>query len=251
MKERLNRFILNTQGNFQEVSYREAIYQCMDLVYEWLFVLGFPKATIQHLYAYQVFTDPNDLTREYFDIIKNTPDFIPQDGDIGVFNKTSTNIAGHIVVCLSGGNTSSFPCFEQNYPLGSNAHLTPNKSYTNFLGVLRPKLNKLDFVISEQTLLPIIDSNGNKMEIQAVRSSLYDQENRISRLLSEIDALNYKIGILQEKLNNATQITPSESSVDDSGTVTVPSDSFDTSTQNAQLGLWQELAEFVKKLLRL
>jgi hypothetical protein len=247
MKEKLNRFILNTQGNFQEVSYREAIYQCLDLVYEWIFVLDFPKATIQHLYAYQVFTEPNSLTGEYFEIIKNTPDFIPQDGDIGVFKATSGNIAGHIVVCLSGGNKSDFPCFEQNYPLGSNAHLTPNKSYTNFLGVLRPKLSKLDFVITEQTLLPIIDSKGNEMEVQSVRSYIADLELQNAHLLSKIDILNMEMYELQEKLNNATQSTLQESTGDSSDTVTVSEDG----TQNSGFSLFQKIAELIKKLLGL
>jgi hypothetical protein len=251
MKEKLNQFILNTQGHFQEVSYNKAIYQCLDLVYEWVFVLGFPKSTIQHLYAYEVFTKPNKQTHEYFDIIKNTPDFIPQDGDIGVFNKTASNIAGHIGICLSGGNINNFPFYEQNAPLKTPAHITQYKTYTNFLGVLRPKVNKLDFIISDQTLLPIIDANGKKMEVQACRAVIIAQERAITNLKTEIDTLRAKIAELQEKLDNATQNALGESSVNDSGTVTVSLDSFDTSTQNTESSFWQELARFIRKLLHI
>lgn len=248
MKNRLNQFILNTQGQFIEVSYKEAEFQCMDLAYLWAFCLGLPKGAIQHQYAYQVFTSPNDLTREYFDIIKNTPDFIPQDGDIGVFEGGT---AGHIVVCLSGGTTKTFPCFEQNTPLGSNAHITPNKSYTNFLGVLRPKVNKLDFVITDQTVLPIIDSNGNKMEVGACKSLIGDLENQSTNLLTKIDTLNSEIVQLTEKVAKTPQITLQEPTGPSENTITVPTDSFDTSSQKASLSLWQELAEIFKKLLRL
>lgn len=138
MKDKLNQFVDNLNGEFVEVSYKEALYQCMDLVYTWVFCLGYPKATIQHLYAYQVFTEPTDLTRQYFDLIPNTSDFIPQDGDIGVIKGTSGNIAGHIFIALGGGTTNSFMCFEQNNPLGTNAHIQ-SRSYTNVLGFLRPK----------------------------------------------------------------------------------------------------------------
>src|SRR3990167_10768612 len=100
MKDKLNQFILNTQSQFIEVSDRTNIYQCLDLVYLWVFCLGYPKKTIQHLYAYQVFTEPNDVTRQYFDIIPNSPTFIPQDGDIAVYDKTLSNIAGHIGIAL-------------------------------------------------------------------------------------------------------------------------------------------------------
>jgi len=138
MKDKFNQFVDNLNGQFVEVSYKKALYQCMDLVYNWAFCLGFPKATIQHLYAYQAYTNPIDLTKEYFDLIPNTPNAIPQDGDIVVWNKTSSNIAGHIAIALSGGTTNSFMCFEQNNPLGTNAHIQSWR-YTNVLGWLRPK----------------------------------------------------------------------------------------------------------------
>lgn len=141
LKNVLDQFIQNTNGQFIEVSDRTNIYQCMDLVYAWVFCLGFPKTTIQRLYAYEVYTKPSDVTLKYFDLIPNTDDFIPQDGDIAVFDKTSSNIAGHIGVCLGGGTTSSFNCFEQNYPLGTNASIRPRNYKTpKLLGVLRPKL---------------------------------------------------------------------------------------------------------------
>ncbi len=139
MREKLNQFVANLNGQFVEVSDRTNIYQCMDLAYLWVFALGFPKTTIQNLFAYEAFTKPKDVTLQHFDLIPNSPAFIPQDGDIGVFNKTSGNVAGHIVVCLGGGTTSKFKAFSQNLPLGSNASIQ-DFTYTNFLGVLRPKL---------------------------------------------------------------------------------------------------------------
>jgi hypothetical protein len=141
MKEKLNQFIDNTNGQFIEVSSNSALYQCMDLCYLWVFALGFPKATIQNQYAYQAFANPKEITYQYFDLIPNTPDGIPQDGDIVVWKATSGNVAGHIAVALGGGTTSKFKCFEQNSPLGTSAHVG-EKSYTNVLGWLRPKIQE-------------------------------------------------------------------------------------------------------------
>lgn len=138
MKDKLNQFVENLQGQFVEVSYKEAIYQCMDLAYTWVFCLGFPKSTIQHTYAYEVFTSPNSTTLEHFEIIPNSTTAIPQDGDLVIWSN-KYGPAGHIAIALGGGNTSKFWCFEQNNPLGSNAHLQ-ERSYTNVLGWLRPRI---------------------------------------------------------------------------------------------------------------
>lgn len=140
MRDKLNRFVDNTIGNFQEVSYRDAIYQCMDLVYEWVFVLDLPKATIQHEYAYQAYTEASDLTRQYFDIIKNETSTIPQEGDIVVFNKTSSNKAGHIAIVVEA-TQSIMKLYEQNNPLGTNANIH-DRNYNNCLGFLRPKYSE-------------------------------------------------------------------------------------------------------------
>jgi len=138
MRDKLLRFIDNTIGNFQEVSYAPALYQCMDLVYEWVFVLGFPKSTIQHQYAYEVYTLASDFTRQYFDIIPNLKETIPQEGDIVVWNKTAGNAAGHIGLVIEATQTK-MKVFDQNKPLGTNANIS-DENYTNCLGFLRPKL---------------------------------------------------------------------------------------------------------------
>src|SRR3990167_2146864 len=111
MKDKLNQFIANLNGQFIEISYKDAIYQCMDLAYTWVFCLGYPKATIQNLNAYQVYVNPKAITKEYFDLIPKTLDGIPQDGDLVVWG-SDYGPAGHIAIALGGGTTSSFMCFE-------------------------------------------------------------------------------------------------------------------------------------------
>lgn len=182
MQDKLNQFILNLQGQFVELSDKNNIYQCLDLVYAWVFCLGYPKATIQHLYAYQVYTEPTALTLQYFDLIPNTATFIPQDGDIAVYDKTSSNIAGHIGVALGGGTVLSFRCFEQNYPVGTNAFVRfRNYNTPKLLGVLRPKVFDT-LSVTDQTRIPQIDN----MEVQAIRSERNDMKSNIDKLLTKI-----------------------------------------------------------------
>lgn len=190
LKEKLNQFILNTQGNFQEVSYKDAIYQCMDLAYEWVFCLGYPKETIQHQYAYQVYTSPTALTRQYFDLLPNTSTFIPQDGDIAVYDKTASNIAGHIGVALGGGTVNQFKCYEQNYPVGTCPAVRARDYNTpKLLGVLRPKVFDI-LQITEQTKIPQIDN----MEVQQIKGILNDRQNTINDLNSRIFAARSALG---------------------------------------------------------
>lgn len=128
-----------TQGI--EISDKTNPYQCMDLAYSLVFFLNFPKATIQHLYAYEVYTKPSDLTRQYFDLIPNTPDGVPQAGDLVVFDKTDTYIAGHISVANGfGGDINGFTSLDQNWA-GVSRVVLVNHNYNSpkVLGWLRPK----------------------------------------------------------------------------------------------------------------
>jgi hypothetical protein len=187
MQDKLNQFILNLQGQFVEVSDRTNIYQCMDLAYLWVFALGYPKSTIQKLYASEVFTQPTDLTRQYFDLLPNTPAFIPQDGDIAVFsNKVLLNGSyvdvGHIGVALGGGTVSYFRCFEQNWPIGTYPAIRlRNYNTPKLLGVLRPKVFAQPVSVTDQSKYDFGEGFGI-MELQAARSVIQAQKSNTTDL---------------------------------------------------------------------
>jgi hypothetical protein len=144
-----------------EISDKTNPYQCFDLAYSWVFFLNFPKATIQHLYAYEVFTAPTATTLQYFDLIPNTATFIPQVGDLAVFDKTAANIAGHISICNGIGDLINFQSIDQNWA-GLTRATTVNHNYDSpkLLGVLRPKL------ISEPAPVTNIDFGGQSTELE-------------------------------------------------------------------------------------
>jgi len=70
--------------------------------------------------------------------IPNTPEFVPQDGDICVWNTTKGGGYGHIAVVYSDQqNVHMMTCLEQNWiPLKVSIQ---EHDYKDVLGFLRPK----------------------------------------------------------------------------------------------------------------
>lgn len=205
MENKFSQFRDNILGQFVEVSYKPAIYQCMDLAYLWVFCLGFPKETIQNGYAYQVWTNPKPISREYFDFISNTPDAIPQAGDLVVWNSNVGGGAGHISIATGSGGLERFESLDQNWPVNSEVAIRRH-DYINVLGWLRPKKEKLGetLVITDQTKIPQLDN----MEVQAIRSVLSDQERALESL-REAERVHLElIGALEEEIEALRAGTP-------------------------------------------
>jgi len=224
MKEKLNLFVSNVNGQFIEVSYREAIYQCMDLAYLWTFVLDIPKSAIQHQYAYEVYTGANETTKGYFDIIKNETETIPQEGDLVIWNKTSSNSAGHIAIVIEA-TQSKMLVFEQNNPLGTNAHIQ-ERGYTNCLGFLRPKnviidgfpqwlktlLQEINLTIQNESEIRVIFEKAKKYDdevktlqeqIKLSNEQLADKSLEVSGLIGKNETLTAKVDELQKLYSDA------------------------------------------------
>lgn len=122
--------------NGQPVDF-DGIYpnQCMDLMHEYVYeVLGIKDAKVLAApAAYQAYTDNYP---QYFEKIDNTPDNVPQNGDI-MFWGTGIGPYGHVAVFVDG-DTNSFNSFDANWPTGSLCHIQ-HHSYNGVLGWLRPK----------------------------------------------------------------------------------------------------------------
>lgn len=199
MKEIFNTFFNKWNGKPCEVNDPSNLNQCMDLAYAFCDALGVTRDTIRHLYASEIYTKPNDLTVKYFELIPNTPLFVPQAGDICVF-KGGT--AGHVSIAIGEGDTNSFKSFDQNFGATVNKCGIITHPYDNLLGVLRFRQVVVS-PITDQTILPIIDAQGHNMEVQAVRSKLADDERRITNLLNSNDSYSAKVSELEDKLNES------------------------------------------------
>lgn len=184
---KFQQFIENIPNQAVEVSDKSNIYQCMDFAYLWVFILGFPKATIQHLYAYEAFTKASELTKKYFEVIQNTPEFIPKQGDIGVFG-TEVGIAGHICVIDDGCTQSKIISWDQNWAgvqrVTKVTHTYGGKN--GFLGVLRPRWELVDSCLIAK------NNDGSKLFEKLVHNSgVADETVRYLGLADKADNTSF------------------------------------------------------------
>lgn len=106
-------------------------FQCMDLAHQ------YAKDVVGHDFAAApAAKDVWNQIIDGYDKISNTPDGVPQKGDIVVWG-TAIGQYGHIAV-FDHGDTSSFVSFDQNWPTGSVCHFQ-NHNYTGVLGWFHPK----------------------------------------------------------------------------------------------------------------
>ena len=190
MKEKFQEFLKWVEGQGIELSDETNIYQCMDLAYSWIFYLNYPKSTIQHLYAYQIYTEPREITLNYFDLIKNTPSAVPQAGDLVIWSNV-VGVAGHVAIATGQGDTNKFKSLDQNWQGVSRAVIVEH-TYKGVIGWLRPKkTNTQEF--TDQTKIP-----GNMLgmvedlELQALRGVI--QNGRIQKQeLEEVKSLVQQI----------------------------------------------------------
>ena len=130
-----DRFFSENNGKFVERVDPGSLNQCFDLAIYWCEYLGFPKTIFSGLInASQIYTQ---WTHTQFDKIPNTPEFVPQKGDICVF----LGIPGHVSVATGKGDLNTFESFDQNFPTGSASHLVTH-NYNNLLGVQRLKVTQ-------------------------------------------------------------------------------------------------------------
>jgi len=146
-------------------------------------------------------TDP--ILKDNFTQIKNTPEFVPQESDVMIWNKRAGGGFGHIGVVISG-NINEFTSFDQNWR-SINVCEPTKHNYTNVYGVLRPKLPSIQNPMTED-LNKVLDHYHVKTADELI--SMVDTQ------LAFLDAdrkknkeLEDKITSLQDDLKTATDIS--------------------------------------------
>lgn len=114
--------------------------QCVDLAKLYMDkVLGIKIGAIGNAEAYWRRYNELPILNKNFDRIANTADFIPQKGDIVVWDLRHGKY-GHIAIADGVGTTSYFYSYDQNW--GGKAMKRVKHTYKDgFAGVLRPKRN--------------------------------------------------------------------------------------------------------------
>ena len=112
--------------------------QCVDLIKLYadkVFNLKFGAFGNAHAYYDNYTKIP--MLYENFTRIANTPDFVPQKGDIVVWNTKRSNGNGHIAIATGVGDTKSFHSYDTNWDGKGGAMKDILHDYTNVSGVLR------------------------------------------------------------------------------------------------------------------
>lgn len=194
----LSEFIKQYTGKSGVGNTPENMGECVGVSSLWM-----DNFNIAHVYGNAADLYKNAPTAD-FTKIPNTPDAIVQAGDIVIWGKGYNGTYGHTGVA-TGTNTdvNRFDCFQQNDPLGSTPHIK-NYNYAYVTGWLRPKSTVIpqDTVhpqITDQTKLPILDENGNQMEVQALRSRLADLTRDNKNLMQSIEDARMDITKLQSQ----------------------------------------------------
>lgn len=185
-------FFTANNGKSVETEDPTNLYQCMDLAFAWCDAMGVPRETIRHLNAFEVWTQPIDITLQYFDFIPNTPMGAPKAGDLVIFNQ-GVGPSGHISIATGNGDPKGFTSFDQNWNGVASAQLV-NHIYTDVYGWLHKKEAQVDaFLTNVATELQVPateDAVMNKLDtLVSSHETSVQKDEQISSLLSQVSAL--------------------------------------------------------------
>lgn len=112
--------------------------QCVDLIKLYLDkVFGIKAGSWGNAKYYWLNFDKHSELVKSFTKIKNTASFIPQKGDIMVWDGNKGSGAGHVAICTGEGTTSYFYSYDQNWNGKTMKRI--KHDYKDVYGVLRPK----------------------------------------------------------------------------------------------------------------
>lgn len=180
--------------------------QCFDLAIGFCKWLDIPDTIFSGLLnASQIWTNPTQMAKDNFNFIKNTPDAIPQVGDIVVFGGK----VGHVSIATGKGDLNTFESLDQNWFLdGVTWVIKHTYDDPKVLGWLRFKGKiKDDLLVCLEQHTKLVDEcedlkkqikNYKDADIQS-KKQLQIQQNEIDNLKKEENALGKKFELLQNE----------------------------------------------------
>ena len=186
--------------------------ECTGLVQVWLQEQG-----LEHVWGHAKDLLVN-ASPDVYEVIKNTPDAVPEAGDCIVWTAGFNNTYGHTAIVVKG-NVKTFEVFEQNNPLGSPCRLHTYPDYAYVDGWFRKRvIIAKPTAMNDQTIIPneltgwITGDDNKGLEIQQIRGMLkefsivkVDLQNTRKALEDAdllIEELNEKVSGLQKDLED-------------------------------------------------
>lgn len=192
-------------------------YQCVDLYRQYVQeVLGCPQSP-GVIGAKDIW---DSYLSSYFDRIPNTPEGVPEAGDIMIWGSVY-GAFGHVAI-VTEATVSTFKCFSQNDPTGAVCGIKLYRTYKPTLGWLHPKFkdsmykgydlsNSESMKIAVDTLVELqngllirkeqVDQITNDLNKKLVdQATAYEKDKQL--LLAEIKSLKESL----QKINDSDSI---------------------------------------------
>lgn len=132
-----------------------------------------------------------------FKRIANTPDFIPQKGDIMVWGQQLSGW-GHVAICSGEGDTTWFNSWDNNWTGNHDATTKIKHNYNGVLGVLRPynqePITGKKTSDEEKTPAAVPSETNNSNPKLIVDISEYQTNVNYAKLAKEVDGIIIRIG---------------------------------------------------------
>lgn len=156
--------------------------QCADLANDYAVNLIGSKPFIGGS-AYEFYTNfANQPSKNLYERIPNTPEFVPIKGDIMVWGQ-GLGKHGHVAICNGKGDTTWFESYEQNWTGHNDPVALIKHNYNHVLGVLRPK---------DQTKV----LGGGKAKVEEVKKT---EEIKVETKLAESEKKEKPDGVKPRK----------------------------------------------------
>lgn len=170
-------------------------FQCFDLANDYCVKVLGGKAFVG-MYAWEIYQKfSNQPSKDLFTRIANTPEFVPQKGDIIVWGQSLNGEAGHVAICDGVGDTTYFYSYEQNWDGMCHPTERVKHNYNHVLGVLRPKdqskikgtSNKTSTATSTTKTTTTTTTNGFSNSSLATKKNLFttnynERNQKITRI---------------------------------------------------------------------
>ena len=171
-------FVKKFNGTYVEVAGTTAQNQCVDLANLYIRdFLGLPIIEWTNAVDF-----PSKVNADDYDYILNTPNGVPQEGDLVIWGGTY----GHIAIFIEG-NATRFTSFDENFPIGSPCHIQEHTYLSpKVLGWLHPRKQILD--LQAQLDQMRAERDDNWQIVIAIANKLNVSTNK-DVILAELDKL--------------------------------------------------------------
>lgn len=187
--------------------------QCMDWAFFACDRMGIPREAIRHLYAAQVFNNPNTVTRQFFDLVPNRSDYVPPANSFAVWFANIpglTGIAGHIAWVLSGSTQKTLRTSDENWngqlKVTINNHTYPGNDNNVQMGFLVPKVNVEGTTPMAETVAQLeqrlLHGPGG---IDEWTNKHYQQGLELKSVQNQLDSARAQVESQQEVINDLSK----------------------------------------------